>query len=629
MPERILDGEMIYRDFFLGYFPASYYLHFALYALWGPSLSILQKSIAFSGAVGAGVFYLVCRKLACRPLSAIAAVMFILWGVISFDIPYPRWYTVTLMLFVMYLLCKRIEGSSGGWLFGSGVLTGMCVLFVQNTGVFLLAGIILFLVLEDLLTSRWNEKNGAGHGTGAASGQVWVTLFNTIFFSVIIGGATLMIGLHFSIRYWLLFVGPLVVLFFLFLTAKGRARRNNMFDEKRPLKFLMSLISLLLGFSLPIVIFLIVLWSALGTATVLDSMILPSFRFGKSYFWKFPDLSVSYYPFLLLFFSGIAILSGRKGVKERIPGWLALAYALLVCLSLVPPLAKWYPTLTNRRHESFSIYMYLPVIVSYVSLIGFVPRVLRWNSASRENAKGELFFCLFLSMNIVSFLQLYPQSDHLHLLWMLPPTILLIAYLVGILLERTHSLTLPWRIFAAILAAIPFFLLSLNLAVPMDILFDTASLLQRRGFVLRSYRVIDQERGDVLVESSLAEELSKVDLYLRNHTSPSEKILVLPAEALIYFLSDRGSATRYIYFHPGYLDLEGIDGLAYVIRRLNSEHVRTIVIRDTDEIVFGYRWWNSYPENGPLAEYIRHNYSRTLRIGHYAILEKERGPYER
>jgi hypothetical protein len=626
LAERIFDGQVIYRDFFAGYFPASYYLHSFLYSLMGPSLSILLKSVAVSGAMAVGIFYALCEKGAGKAFSVMTTLVFIPWGVISLDVPYPRWYTVTIMLLVMHLLCKRIERIPGRWLFWSGALAGMCFLFVQNTGLFLLFGIILFLVLEDTMSTRGLMGESGPSEAALARRSVWSVMFRTAFFLASILGATVMIRPHLSIRYWMLFVAPLAVLLLLSGAGDVLTARRVPRDKGQLPMLVRPCLSLFAGFSISVALCMIPLWFVLGADTIMNSMILPSFRLGRTYFWHFPQLSRLYYPFLLLCGVGIIILTSQRSRHNRVYEWFIRGYPLLICVSLIPPLHRWYPHFPAPLHDSATIYLYLPVIATYVSLAVFANRIFRRQAEDLERNKRSRFFCLFLSFNIAALFQLYPHSDPMHLLWVMPFTLLLLGYLARTLFENTRSLPSSARTCSAGVVAIPFFLVGLNLAIPLNNLFTLDRFLQHGEFGRRNYRMIDGQRGDILVPARAAAELSAVVTYLKNHADPREKILSLPGDVVIYFLSDRDSVARYGYFYPGHLQLEGINGILTVIQKLGTENVRFIVIRDTDEFVFGYHWFANYPENSPLVEYISRHYAPTARFGRYVVLQRNREP---
>ena len=629
LPERILDGETVYRDFFIGYFPGSYYFHALLYYMWEPSLSVLQKSIAFSGAAGAGVFYLISKRLAGRTFSIITTALVILWGVINFNIPYPRWYTTTLILIAIYLLCRHAESEAPKKLLWPGIVTGICALFAQNTGVFLLFGIILFLVLEDTMTGRALAEDGDGEQVVEvpSSDAAWNRILKTVFFSVSIVAVIFMIRFHLSIRYLLIFVVPLAALSFLCLRTETLVDHRISCGRERLAKLGHSLIWLLVGFFIPVMSYLIPAWITLGTQTFLNTAILPALRFGEGYFWAFPKLSRTYYPVLLFYFLGVVILLKRRtGNRGTVSTSLPFACAVLLCASLAWPLYDWYPDFANRWGESFTIYIYLPFIAICVSIIVFARKMPWRDIRDPGTAPTSKLLCLFLSLNVALFFQLYPYSDYLHLLWMLPFTFLLTGYLAKALYERARPLSPLEKSSAGVFIAVPFFLLSLNFAPLIDTFIDVNSFFRDGKTARRSYSKIDQYRGDVLVPDTLAGELAGVSSYIRDHTKPSEKILVLPAEAIIYFLSDRGAATRYVYFHPGYLDIEGIDGIPYVLQILDTGSVRFIVVRDTGELSFGYRYFSSDPEFMDLTGYVKNHYSPAARFGRYAVLQRNARP---
>src|SRR2546430_8083144 len=64
--ERILRGEVPYRDFFMFYTPGSMYIVAALFKIFGDSLIVARTSIAVVGAGCSVIAYLLARRVCSR-----------------------------------------------------------------------------------------------------------------------------------------------------------------------------------------------------------------------------------------------------------------------------------------------------------------------------------------------------------------------------------------------------------------------------------------------------------------------------------------------------------------------------------------------------------------------------------
>ena len=63
---RVLDGALPYRDFWAPYSPLPYYVNAALFGLFGVHLSSFRLALAFVGATGAFLTFVLTRRVASR-----------------------------------------------------------------------------------------------------------------------------------------------------------------------------------------------------------------------------------------------------------------------------------------------------------------------------------------------------------------------------------------------------------------------------------------------------------------------------------------------------------------------------------------------------------------------------------
>src|SRR5438128_2028381 len=73
--ERILRGEVPYRDFFSFYTPGSFYLIAFIFRFIGDSLVVARLSLAIVGAVCSVITYLLVRKVCSRNMALFAAAL--------------------------------------------------------------------------------------------------------------------------------------------------------------------------------------------------------------------------------------------------------------------------------------------------------------------------------------------------------------------------------------------------------------------------------------------------------------------------------------------------------------------------------------------------------------------------
>src|SRR6266566_5499419 len=73
--ERILRGEVPYRDFFSFYTPGSFYLVAFLFRFAGDSLVVARIGLAVAGAICSVITYLLARRVCSRGIAVFAAAL--------------------------------------------------------------------------------------------------------------------------------------------------------------------------------------------------------------------------------------------------------------------------------------------------------------------------------------------------------------------------------------------------------------------------------------------------------------------------------------------------------------------------------------------------------------------------
>jgi hypothetical protein len=140
---RILNGDLIYRDFVTVVTPGSYYTVAWLFWLFGPDLVVLRWAALTLGIGIVIATFVIARHLMDWPFAAAAAALTAVWG---WFLVAPNFYTWEAMFFalaalLMYL--RHTQSPERAWLIGAGLATGMAFLVKQNIGAY--AGVALCL----------------------------------------------------------------------------------------------------------------------------------------------------------------------------------------------------------------------------------------------------------------------------------------------------------------------------------------------------------------------------------------------------------------------------------------------------------------------------------------------------
>ena len=76
--QRILRGEVLYRDFFSYFTPGSYYFLALLFKVFGDSFLVARTALVFFGGIYSTVVYLLARRVGSRASAIFVAALFLL-----------------------------------------------------------------------------------------------------------------------------------------------------------------------------------------------------------------------------------------------------------------------------------------------------------------------------------------------------------------------------------------------------------------------------------------------------------------------------------------------------------------------------------------------------------------------
>jgi hypothetical protein len=156
---RVLHGQIPYRDFETFYTPGLAYLHALLFGMFGgPSLVAPRVVALVARAALALLLFALARPLVRNPLWAAAPGVFLLVGL---DDAPQRWEPHPGWLSTVFAVCAAwcMTRGSARWCFAAGVGAGAAYLFKQNTGIFILAALLVHpFVTATLEETIWARK---------------------------------------------------------------------------------------------------------------------------------------------------------------------------------------------------------------------------------------------------------------------------------------------------------------------------------------------------------------------------------------------------------------------------------------------------------------------------------------
>lgn len=146
--DRILRGEVPYRDFFSFYTPGSFYLVAALFKIFGNSFLVVRTSIAVVGAGCSVITYLLARRVCSREIALLAAAFTMTNSVAYRFLVLHNWYSTFFACLTVFAAIKLLESQKPAWYFATGSFAALTVLIEHSKGAGLCLGLLVgFLIL--------------------------------------------------------------------------------------------------------------------------------------------------------------------------------------------------------------------------------------------------------------------------------------------------------------------------------------------------------------------------------------------------------------------------------------------------------------------------------------------------
>ena len=169
--QRILRGEVLYRDFFSYFTPGSYYFLALLFKIFGSSFLVARTALVFFGGVYSTVAYLLARRV-CSRVSAIfvAGIVTLTTLAYRFEVLH-NWDSTLWACLAVYCAVRWLESPRWTWAFATGSLASLTCLFEQSKGAGLVLGLgvgLAAIAFLDRQRSLWNRTITLGLAVGMA-----------------------------------------------------------------------------------------------------------------------------------------------------------------------------------------------------------------------------------------------------------------------------------------------------------------------------------------------------------------------------------------------------------------------------------------------------------------------------
>lgn len=139
--QRILDGQVLYRDFFSFFTPGSYYLLALVFRVFGNSYLVAHTALAFTGAMFSPVTYLLARRVCARQTSLLVAGLMTITALPLRFVVMHNWDSTFWACVALYCAVRLLESPSTQWAFAAATSASFTALFEQSKGAGLLLGL--------------------------------------------------------------------------------------------------------------------------------------------------------------------------------------------------------------------------------------------------------------------------------------------------------------------------------------------------------------------------------------------------------------------------------------------------------------------------------------------------------
>jgi 4-amino-4-deoxy-L-arabinose transferase-like glycosyltransferase len=159
--ERILAGQVLYRDFFSFYTPGSYYLLALLFKLFGSSILVGRAALVVYGGLFTALLYVLARRVCSRGSALFAAYLLTITCVPYRFLVLHNWDSTLWACLALYCAIWVAYRPRAIWALGMGGFAALTCLFEQSKGAGLVAGLAagyLVLMLNADMRPIWNRR---------------------------------------------------------------------------------------------------------------------------------------------------------------------------------------------------------------------------------------------------------------------------------------------------------------------------------------------------------------------------------------------------------------------------------------------------------------------------------------
>jgi len=178
--QRILRGQVVYRDFFSYFTPGSYYWLAFLFKIFGSSFTLARTVLAVIGAGFSVVSYMLMRRVCSTEVSFFVASLVTLTTLPFRFLVLHNWDSTLCAGLAVYFAVRMIELPRVSWAVATSSFASLCFLFEQSKGAGLCLGLGTGLLLIGSKDPRLRNRTLMA---AMATGLVWPVILTVIYFA--------------------------------------------------------------------------------------------------------------------------------------------------------------------------------------------------------------------------------------------------------------------------------------------------------------------------------------------------------------------------------------------------------------------------------------------------------------
>ncbi|MDP8921863.1 MAG: glycosyltransferase family 39 protein [Chloroflexota bacterium] len=598
LADRVLAGDLPYRDFDTYYTPAVFYLYAATFKLFGVGVEPIRLLLAVTRVAWFVLLYRLMRRVAPWPFAVLPFLVVAAVDAVPISPePHPSWFAMLATLVALDAIVRHQHAPRARWAAAAGLAAGAAFAFKQNVGAFAALSIGAYLLLRDPRAA--GRLLLAGQGTfvlgvmlaatvllwpgldGAVAVTLWLPLLATL--GLLVGSA----WSHLRVGGW---AGGLVPFLRDALAAGG------------------AFVAITLLWLVPVTL-------ALGVEATPFGLFIGVVNQGALIYSLPPPPPATRLVVLLGIWPPIAVaaLLGRRGERPGRPvilaalgatlllPWLPVAGSPPESLGEDPIVDPWLDYLDEQLG---ALYVYLPALGAWAGLA--MLGAVTWRGGPVEPLAA------YLLVGTLALLALYPRMDVAHVMFASPPLFVVGAWGLAWAYRGLAGRVSP---LGKVLVFVSLLVVPVAAAAP-HVYWRYVTLVHPdpRASTPPAYVALELARADVLVPENVAESIRGAVRFVQAGTPPGEPFFAYPAVPMFYFLAERPNPTRFDHVIPGALTA---DDRRQVIRDLDASKPR-YVLWDHSGVVY----WRSDTTARDLSDYIWGCYEQVANFPPFLILER-------